>query len=378
MKSGMQGYLSTIGLVFMAGMLLSACNYPGLQPSQDPFDTATAKTISAPLTLTAAASPMAPQSTDTPPPGEGNGTLTPQVSPTSCRDEAKFDKDVTIPDNTRLDPGENFEKIWRLENTGTCVWTTSYAIVYESGNMMEGPSAKPLPQRVAPGETVEISLDLTAPSTNGTHKSNWMLRNDRGGVFGLGSQADKPFWVQIVVGPTPTPKPTTVYSFLNNYCQAVWTSAAGTLDCPGSSSDNEGYVLKLGNPKMENGVTENEPALYTHPQKITDGVIGGSFPEIEIREGDHLKTVLGCLYEPGGSACNVKFQITYAVNGGTPLILGQWTELYDGTIRKVDIDLAAKGLAGKSVSFSLVVLANGSPTEDKTFWLMPRIEGPER
>ena len=68
MNSGIKGYLIRIGVLSALCVLLAACNYPGLQPDQDPFDTATAKTISAPLTLTAEASPIASQFTDTPQP----------------------------------------------------------------------------------------------------------------------------------------------------------------------------------------------------------------------------------------------------------------------------------------------------------------------
>jgi hypothetical protein len=137
-------------------------------------------------------------------------------------------------------------------------------------------------------------------------------------------------------------------------------------------------VLKVNNPELENGASENEPALYTHPQWVNDGTITGTFPEIDIIDGDHFKTVIGCLFKSGGSACNVKFQIMYSANGGPMQILSQWTEIYDGTIRKVDIDLADSGLAGKSVVFSLNVLANGAAEQDWAFWLVPRIEGPSR
>src|SRR5512134_681096 len=39
----------------------------------------------------------------------------------SCHNSV-YIADVTIPDNTVLSPGEDFEKIWRIQNTGSCVW----------------------------------------------------------------------------------------------------------------------------------------------------------------------------------------------------------------------------------------------------------------
>jgi len=369
---------SLLGLL----LLLSACNFPGLNPTQDQFATAAAETVAAQLTMAAQGSPVVIEDTATPkPPTQELPTDTPkpQVTPSpteGCIDKASFDKDVTVPDDTRMDPGEDFEKIWRLENAGTCTWTTDYSVVFDSGNIMGGSPSTALPGSVPPGGTVDISLDLTAPMTNGTHKGNWKLRNDRGLLFGIGTDGDSPFFVQIIVGPTPTPQPETVYNFVANYCSAAWVSGAGSLPCPGAEGDIEGFVVKKTNPKLENGSTDDEPALLTHPQWVNDGVISGRFPAFDVVEGDHFKTVIGCLH--GGAACNVKFQVTYHANGGPLQLLDQWTESYDGTIRKIDIDLADKGLAGKSVEFALVVHANGLSNQDWAFWLLPRIEGPPR
>jgi len=59
-----------------------------------------------------------------------------------------------------------------------------------------------LPSTVAPGQTVDISVEMTAPATPGKYTGNWKLRNDKGTVFGLGSTLDKPFYVQIEVAAT--------------------------------------------------------------------------------------------------------------------------------------------------------------------------------
>jgi hypothetical protein len=374
--------LLSLFVVLLLG--LSSCNFPGLQATPDQFATAAAETVSAQLTQSAEDTPVVTEDTATPEPPTATETVPsetpePTASPTvACTDEAKFSKDVTVPDNTRMDPGEEFEKIWRLENVGTCPWTENYSVVFDSGNIMDGPPSITLETTVEPGGTIIISIPLTAPLTNGTHKGNWLLRNANGLLFGLGDDADAPFWVIIVVGPTPTPEPDSVYNFVDHYCDAAWVSGAGALPCPGTDADATGFVIKVIDPKLENGATENEPALFTHPQWVNNGVISGRFPAINVVEGDHFKAVIGCLYKSGGSACEVNLQVTYRVDGGNLQLLGQWEELYDGTIRKIDIDLADKGLAGKSVEFSLVVQSKGPSDQDWAFWLQPRIEGPPR
>jgi hypothetical protein len=67
-----------------------------------------------------------------------------------------------------------------------------------------------LPNNVAPNEEVTISVRLVAPSPIGTHVGSFLLQNDTGGHFGLGSNKT-PFTVQVITTnyhkePTPTKK----------------------------------------------------------------------------------------------------------------------------------------------------------------------------
>lgn len=117
-----------------------------------------------------------------------------------CIDKVLFVQDVTVLDDSRFSPGEKFIKTWRLLNSGTCPWTTDYSLVFTDGDQMSGQSPQPLISEIAPGQTVDLSVELIAPASTGTYRGNWMLRNDKGEIFGLGSAANKPFWVQITVG----------------------------------------------------------------------------------------------------------------------------------------------------------------------------------
>lgn len=137
-------------------------------------------------------------------PDEPTPTPTPTTPPTparSCSDAAGFIKDVTIPDGSRIDPGDDFRKTWRLRNEGTCVWTRDYDLVFISGQMMGGDYVFPLDATVAPDQTVDLSLSLSAPKSYGAFTGYWMLRNDASGIFGVGQDANSPVWVRIVVEP---------------------------------------------------------------------------------------------------------------------------------------------------------------------------------
>jgi hypothetical protein len=256
-----------------------------------------------------------------------------------------------------------------LKNTGTCTWTPAYSLVFIDGNNLGAPQPQSLPGDVAPGETVDLSIDLKAPVTQGIHRGNWKLRSSSGIVFGVGGGG--PFYVQIVVGPTLTPGSSgrTVYELAANYCDAEWRSGAGVLPCPGTEGDPNGYVLRVEEPRFENEVIEDEPTLITRPQMTTDGVISGRYPALQVQSGYRLRTHIGCRF--GSTECNVIYQLNYRIDGGTLQNLGQWSQHYDGEWERIDIDLSS--LSGKSVEFVLAVAANGASSADDALWLNPKI-----
>ncbi|MBQ4512104.1 MAG: hypothetical protein II969_03860, partial [Anaerolineaceae bacterium] len=116
----------------------------------------------------------------------------------SCTNIAEFIEDVTVPDGMVFDPGESFTKVWRLKNTGTCTWNRSYRVVSSGLFHMGGSQYAYLTGNVEPGETVDISMDLTAPVVYGDFKSEYLLVDGNGNRFGItGTRTKKemPFWL---------------------------------------------------------------------------------------------------------------------------------------------------------------------------------------
>jgi len=122
---------------------------------------------------------------------------------------AKFIADVNFPDDTQVSPGQGFTKIWRLRNAGTCTWNEQYKAVFVGGDSMSNNTPLSIPAVVAPGSTVDIAVDLVAPTSNGTFRGDYQIRDPQGAHFGVGGSGQTPFYVQIVVGqPAPPPRPT--------------------------------------------------------------------------------------------------------------------------------------------------------------------------
>jgi hypothetical protein len=382
-----------IACFLAASFSMCACNYqlpPAAQPTSfEAPGTAFVRTIEARLTELAhdfTATPTQPlNSSSTPAPA-----APPTASPTAALSAAAteqppatsrpnpsatathlpchrigFVTDVSVPDGMAFSPGEAFTKIWRLRNDGSCIWTKSYDLVFVNGERMGGENETAIKDVVKPGQTIDLSLDLAAPTEAGEYRGYWALRAPDGVDFGLGASGEDPFWVDIEVrSPNKT-----AYDLLGHYCDATWHSGAGDLQCPGNPSSTTGFVLEVDQAKLENRTTENEPVLWTQPQAVEDGVISGEYPAFKIRAGDHFKTVIGCLFD--AETCQVMFQLNYRVKEGAIQNLATWTQTYDRRLTPVDMDLSE--LAGKNVHFILTVLAIGDPTQDAAFWLASRV-----
>ena len=293
-------------------------------------------------------------------------TFTPLPSqPVSRCNAAAFVTDVSFPDGSTIGRGSNFTKIWRLKNTGTCSWTTSYALVFVSGDALGAPVAVGLANNISPGQTVDLSVNMTAPNNDGRYKGYWKLRNAAGTLFGVGSQADTAIWVDVRVSGSNF----AAYDFVANYCNASWQNNNRDLPCPGNEGDDKGYVLKRNTPTLEDGTVENEAGLLTYPKRANNGFIQGIYPAFKVQDGDRFQALVNCQHK--AYDCNVIFRLEYQIGNGDVKTLGQWHEVYEGEYYLIDIDLS--NLAGKNVKFYLTVLANGTAHDDFAFWVAPRI-----
>lgn len=366
-------YSPFIAAIIVLWIAQLACNLPSNSATPDPFATLNGLYTASAQTLAAAtagpglsATPGLPQPTPTIA-GSATATNQPVVQspgPTSKCDAAQFLADVTYPDGSIVPRGTTFVKIWRIRNVGTCTWTTSYSIVFNSGDALNGPAAVAMPGSVSPGQYIEIPVTLTSPTKDGGYRGYWKLRNASGALFGIGALADTAFWVDIrVTGPSFI-----AYNFAEEYCKAEWSNGNSALPCPGNDGDGAGYIIRLNAPKLENGVTEDEPGLLTVPQDKNNGSISGEFPAYTVQSGDRFRTIVNCQYN--ATKCNVVFRLDYKDNGQIKTF-ASWAEAYEGKYYPVDLDLGS--LAGRTLKFILVVTANGGNNQDLAIWLNPHI-----
>ena len=158
-------------------LVLSACNLPSNTPATEEPNavfTAAAQTVQAQLTQSVPFStPTLPPAFATSTAGSSFPTLalptsTVSVPASPVCDQARFLKDVSIPDGTVFAPGASFTKTWRMRNDGTCTWS-GYTLVFDSGDSMNGSSPTTI-GTVASGGEVDVSVTLTAPATVGSYR----------------------------------------------------------------------------------------------------------------------------------------------------------------------------------------------------------------
>ncbi|NOH01993.1 MAG: hypothetical protein HND47_08520 [Chloroflexi bacterium] len=224
---------------------------------------------------------------------------------------AQFIADVTIPDGTNFAANTAFKKTWRIKNIGSCTWNSNdVSLIFDSGERMGAPASLALPTNVGPGQTVDITVDMTSPATAGHYFGYWKFKSNSGGVFGIGSTANKSFWVEIYVSSSSG----VAYDFTTNAGSAAWSSGAGSLSFPGTDGSANGFGLKLDTPKLESGVTSAKAGLLFAPNNVTNGYIRASYPAFRVQTGDRFQATIGCEY--GATTCYTAYSLNYQIGDG--------------------------------------------------------------
>lgn len=189
-------------------LILASCAKKNTQGTISPdILIAVGQTLTAQYTPAAATTTPAPYETATPLGSPTVGIPTVMSFPTSTNscDNSQYVADVTIPDGTILAKSTAFTKTWTFRNNGSCTWSATYKLKFVSGDQMSGATVD-IGKSVAPGETIDISIDLISPSTAGNYTGYWRLVNDSGINFG------QPVSVEIVVSSAAATTTTTVTS----------------------------------------------------------------------------------------------------------------------------------------------------------------------
>ena len=262
-------------------LVMAACNFPLFtNPSQEvsAIATSVARTVIAlnaenqqKTTTPVSQLPSLPPLPTLTPLQLPTTVLLPTSTPLPCN-KAQFISE-TIPDGTTFSSGENFTKTWRWTNIGTCTWNTNYKLVFSSGDSMSGPASKNLTASIAPNASVDLILNLKAPTTAGSSTGYWKLQGDDGQNF-------TQMTVQINVSNPTAFAVTSVnmavdHSLIEADCATpqtfnvqatVTTSAAGTVTYYWTRSDGSSY----GNSSLAFGAASSQTVSTSWQLSATD------------------------------------------------------------------------------------------------------------
>ena len=122
--------------------------------------------------------------------------IDPSADTQEYTDSAAFVSDVTVADGTTIKAGEIFNKVWRVQNTGTCPWAERYTLVFVGGEQMGAPDSVPL-KVTQPGQTLDISIDMTAPEADGEYRADFEIHDPAGNAIAI--NGGTVLWIIITV-----------------------------------------------------------------------------------------------------------------------------------------------------------------------------------
>lgn len=293
----------------------------------------------------------------------------PSVTPTAVPcNWAQFVADVNYPDGTELGLSDSFTKTWRLKNIGSCTWTSGYSLVFDHGDQMGAPAAQQLTAgTVAPGGTIDVSVNLKTPNVAGTYQGFFKLRSSDSAVFGIGTDANTAFWVKVVakaILAPPVAAPTTQLIYAQADIPANATMAAiakcpsGTVVTGGGfsvASDVRIYTQAM----IENGWTAVAKNTVGSLRKLTVYAICLTLPSVS------TTMVSASAAAPGGGQATAKAECpagSYVTGGGFTGMpdLSLWTRISGQKGNAWEV--VAVNSSGSSHSFNAyAVCISGAP-----------------
>lgn len=243
-----------------------------------------------------------------------------------------------------VQPGEAFTKTWEVKNTGSINWS-DYELRRIGPDVFGGQSRSVT--CVPAGQTVSLSVEMTAPQMEGTYEEVWQVHDENGQPFG------DELVVRLVVSEEEPEADPYLYVRIDDL-----SNATGGGD-PGADLDavvlekNGGMVVYaeavesyLASPADVNANNPQEllgaPDAFTNWPDVSTCRVDSGFVSLggagyaivrmgqPVEEGDRLDVleIGGCEYAPGSDAIPDQVEVQVAV---TSALDGQWIALGRGT-----------------------------------------------
>lgn len=288
-------------------------------------------------------------------------------APGSCVNQFTFLSDVTFPDGTMTLPRTRFDKTWFIQNSGSCVMTKQYKIVYVSGSEVSEAKEYPLfnaDRILKEGESAPISVPLTAPEAKGKYSTNWAIKSPDGRIYGAGPSGNVYLTSVFEVGGQ--------YNFFENLGGAICSDDNGLFFCGSSDrSAGRGAAYYNASPTMESNFAGTQSILIAPPM-MDNGVTRVAFGPIRVTRGTWLRSAVSC--PPNAPLCDNNVSLYIQPNGLPEQFVAAVHETNDGFTSEWNIALSDYGYHEQDLTFIFEVKANGGVTSDDLIIFMnPRL-----
>ncbi|PVV03408.1 hypothetical protein BB560_002101, partial [Smittium megazygosporum] len=300
---------------------------------------------------------------------------------------ACFVEDITIPDGTRVPPGESFVKIWSVANVGDSSWPQGAKLVFLGGDNMYVDNNFEVPVIVASNyEKVGIAVDIKAPMLPGRHRSKWRLCAPDGCLFG------DELWCDIFVEslgedastqePTSGPQDRSIPNVPGDYSQQTRyefpnaSYPSNTNNTQGSGGQYQPYTYSggstnSGNTFFDNRIISEYSSVITNSlipivREVTEASLQAVQDIISKGVMAHQNYRESSVPQDSGSSGQKDFQSSGTGMEPAEPVEQQRSEKFEETQKTDSVKSSSTNISGDANSLGKTVMRDPTPTFEKT------------
>lgn len=96
----------------------------------------------------------------------------------------RFVKDITYPNDTVVQPGAHFVKVWRVRNDGAHAWPEGVRLIAAGGDEMSSPDVQVSLPTLHPNQESDVAVELVAPDLLGRYTAYFRAQTKEEQKFG--------------------------------------------------------------------------------------------------------------------------------------------------------------------------------------------------
>ena len=171
------------------------------------------------------------------------------------RPKATFIGDVTLADGIKVKPGQVLQKVWSMKNTGDKAWPEGTRLQFIGGDVTPAPASAAaggesawsdaaLVPSAAPGQVINIALDIQTPQELGRFRGTFRLVTPEGVRFGPRCWIDVEVTNDDAAAPTNAAEPSAATSAQTSFPSSATAGEPTAASTPASGPQDPRTVIR--------------------------------------------------------------------------------------------------------------------------------------